>query len=165
MNINNYIENRDWDAAIAKYAIEIEDAKKTADKEKIAKAYMNSGYVRCFAPSKDENYDKAIEDFSIAIALTTDDKLKAECYVKRAYAYWLNSSMTKATGDCEQGVIDKHGEENVKTAAHELLGNIYSAKGESKEAFENYKKALKDNPVNFSLMDKYREAVKWLNDN
>jgi tetratricopeptide (TPR) repeat protein len=118
----------DWDTTIAAYTIEISkigSVKENDEENKpLAEAYMNRGYARCFASAKSENYERAIEDFSMAIALITDDELNAElkaaCYVRRAYAYWLNKNFERAKADCEQKVINENGEENVKAFAHEL---------------------------------------------
>jgi tetratricopeptide (TPR) repeat protein len=161
----------DWDTTIAAYTMDIKEAEKTTDKEKLGKAYMNRGYARCFALAKGENYERAIEDFSIAIALIAKDRLKAECYVKRAYAYWLNRDFEQAKEDCEQDVIRKTGDKNVKTFAHELLGTIcleYEnpekaiATRRYKKAVEHYGEALLINPLSFSLLEYYREANKRL---
>jgi tetratricopeptide (TPR) repeat protein len=159
--INKYIDSQDWDTAIADCTIAIRGNPKNHG------AYMNRGYARCFVPAKDENYEKAIEDFSVAIALASlqslSDQELAEYYVKRAYAYWLNGNYDRAAADCKQDIIEKAGEEKVKVFAHELLGNIFSATNNPAAAVEEYKKVLDCKVFSASLLDKYRETVKRLN--
>jgi tetratricopeptide (TPR) repeat protein len=131
--------------------------------------YMHRGHARCFVPSKDGNYEKAIEDLSMAVTLVPDDKKKVECLFKRAYAYWISGRYDCAIADCKEIIKAKKvicKAIYIKKFAHELLGNIYSALDNPLEALEQYKEALSKTPGSLdspSLLDKYREACEKLN--
>jgi tetratricopeptide (TPR) repeat protein len=182
MEIIDYLNKQDWDTAIAECAKIIDKYEKNGAQS--SEVYMHRGYARCFVPSKDENYQEAIEDLSKAVTLASADNL-IECYVKRAYAYWISGRYDSAIADCKEAIklvspppsniAAKESNEAAAIAknitpytafAHELLGNIYSALDNPLEALEQYKKALSVTPGSFGspgLLDNYRKARERLN--
>jgi tetratricopeptide (TPR) repeat protein len=107
--------------------------------------------------NKDGDYKEAIEDCSKAIVFCT--LVLADYYLKRAYAFWLNSQYDRAIDDCKKALDNKPNTQE-RSFAHELLGNIYSHLGDDREAIEQYGLAmdLTGQPCSPGLLDKYREA-------
>jgi tetratricopeptide (TPR) repeat protein len=168
MGIAGYLNEQDWDGVIAECNKIIDKYAKNSNPSPY-EAYMNRGYACCFIPSKDNNYQEAINDLSMAITLASDDKQRFECHVKRAYAYWISGRHDSAIADCQnaiQAIRHKTPNSAYRAFAYELLGNIYSALDNPLEALEQYKNALSVTPGCFgnpSLLDKYRETREQLN--
>jgi tetratricopeptide (TPR) repeat protein len=130
MEINDYLNNQEWDSVIAACTVEIEAFLKNSPaipanpachciisppcthspETCVIYAYMCRGFARCFVSSKDaekdDGYKKAINDFSTALHYIdiADPKCaytnKSECYAKHAYAYWLDNNYAEALNDC-----------------------------------------------------------------
>jgi hypothetical protein len=100
MTIDDYINDQGWDSAIAACTKIIDEKPKEPEKSEeskdkqtsaspvcLADAYCHRGYARCFVP--------AIEDLSMALQHIQNNQgliSEAECYAKRAYAYWLDAN-------------------------------------------------------------------------
>jgi tetratricopeptide (TPR) repeat protein len=203
MTAEEYIKEQDWDSAIAACTLEIDRVTKENKGNKtksgnnkdqkstfpwtLVEAYMARGYAYCFASSIDKQYEKAVEDFSSAIALIDEGvspvkgeamPFRLECYAKRAYACWLKGDYEPAIADCERvkkaagiqnGDVSKVPANYSGPAAFacELLGAIYANTGNPVEALRHYKDAIKlqaeaQKPCGFHLLENYRLACKKL---
>jgi tetratricopeptide (TPR) repeat protein len=163
MSIMDYINEQDWDAAIAECTARIKNCTRK-NKPVPYYIYMLRGYAYCFIPTEGENYKNAIEDLSKAITLVSSVNRKAKCQLKRAYAYWLSGRYDGAMADCNKAIdAIKMKKSPYISFACELLGNIYSAINDPAEAVEHYKEALFLNPCSPSLLDNYRKARERLN--
>jgi tetratricopeptide (TPR) repeat protein len=142
------LKQEDWDSAIAAFTLAIESAK-DADE-----AYNGRGYAHCFNVNRDDDYSKAIEDFSVSLTIKEDAKVR----YRRAYAYRLNGQYDRAQKDCEQARTDPA----VAAFANGLLGDVYSDLREYQKAKDSYKSAMEPYPdlCSSELLDKYREACK-----
>ena len=161
MNAKEYLKQLDWDSAIISATTEIDKNSPPPPVE----AYIDRGYARCFKqPNVDKKYDEAIDDFSQAICI---DQNKIEAYLYRAYAYYLNGNYERAKNDCKR-IKNKLTNATDKIFLHELLGAIYLNNRRPDRAAKEYKEALKINfknmDVSLSLIEKYKEACKKLNE-
>jgi tetratricopeptide (TPR) repeat protein len=123
------------------------------------------------AKNKDGKYKEAIEDCSMAIVLSGSGTCPpvVDYYIRRAYAYWLDSQYDNAIADCKR-VTDRKNTDGSTVDdfynhfAQELLGNIYSNLRNYEKAIEHYEVAIKQNLlVSPGLLDKYREARNKMN--
>jgi tetratricopeptide (TPR) repeat protein len=162
--IDVYIKSKDWDTAIADYTREISsaNANANANAKTEAEAYVNRGYVRCLKGKSDEDYEKAIEDFSMAIMLfsSSANNSIADCYVKRAYAYYLAGNYKQAEADCNKVITDPSKTPDPECSANELLGIIYLHDKNAKGAVVCFGVSLAQHPTRPRLLDKYREACR-----
>ena len=85
-----YLNNQDWDSAIAASTVIIGLRPATAD---LFQAYLARGYARCFVSAKDDEYAKAVEDLSMAIAILPRAKAEAEAEVENKTAEAAENKM------------------------------------------------------------------------
>jgi tetratricopeptide (TPR) repeat protein len=136
MGIADYLNKQDWDGVIAECTKIIDNHTKTTTgtnapvattTQPSYEAYRNRGYARCFVPSKENNYQEAINDLIMAITLASDDKQRFECYVKRAYAYWIGGNYDSAIADCKEVI------EFPKPFSTDIIVKIFAIAGKGLE--------------------------------
>jgi len=129
-----------------------------------AEAYKGRGEAYC---AKGE-YDKASEDFTVAIKLEPALKLKSN-YVE---AYNILGEVYFSKGEYEKAIENFTNAQKLKpdlelkanfAEAYKRLGEVYFSKCEYKKAIENFANAQKLKP-DLGLKSKYVEAYKRLGD-
>lgn len=117
----------DWDLEIAKAAIKINANTKNAD------GYLQRGIARCCKGGEKSDYEKAIEDFSLAEALGNNSDEKVFYY--RALAYYMVDDYANALKVCKKHI-------KTQPARGELLGDINLKLKQYKNAVTHYEAAL-----------------------
>jgi tetratricopeptide (TPR) repeat protein len=111
-NFNDFLQNADWDGAIAALPDGDKDSQGNA---LTSKDYTDCAYVRCFQAAKAHNdggYDDVIADASKALVKDRNDN-RALCI--RAYGYYLNNNYDDAITDCEKVIERADADADIKT--------------------------------------------------
>jgi tetratricopeptide (TPR) repeat protein len=124
------LETSDYQGAIASFT---DSLAITPD----ADAYYNRGYVYHILG----NYNKAIEDYGLALNLKADF---ASAFGNRCYAYYLLENYPSAIADCEKAVSLQPQNANF----YIQLGNARDDSGDHQGAILNYDQAIKLDPNN-----------------
>ena len=159
----DYVQNLDWQSAIAVATLEL-DALKTQGQTtptasvNPAESYLYRGIARCFIAGKEGKHKEAVEDLSKAIVLGV--AVMNEAYYYRAYAFYLDGEYEKAIADCKNI--------NSSPQKDELFGKIYFTMSNYHETVKRHSRAIKCYNQKAilpppGLLDSYREACKRMN--
>ncbi len=117
-------------------------------KRDLSATHLNRGIIYASM----QNYDAAIEDYNIAMALTPK---KGEVYVNRGNIYYLGAEYEKAQREYSKALDLKV---KAKHVAYTNRGMSLHKLGEKTAAAENYRKALQLSP-NFSIAEDLLQQV------
>jgi tetratricopeptide (TPR) repeat protein len=161
----------DLDSIIAGPIVKIIEAVSGEKKPDIAREYLKSGIARCCKGGEKSDYEKAIEDFSIAEKLGNSDE---QLYYYRALAYYMCKEYARAEEVLKQIPDTKEPYQIYKNI---LLGDIYLGLKKYKESVDYYNKALEEyndktvnedsNPtilLNAAVLQNYKKAKDWQKD-